>query len=245
VALSSAEANMHDEIIKRLEWKYPYSAYEKLPVKVTVTELKRYFDTEAADEFRIQAATGIRKRPRFLEETTAMTAAERGTLMHFVLQHMDFYGEVTETGIRRQLEEMITAELLTEVQAQNVNIHGIIKLLNSDLGRRMIGAHRIYREVPFTMEVECSEIFGSPEGCNHEGETVVLQGIIDCWFEEEGKIALVDYKTDYVPEGEQGKIKEKYRTQIEYYTRALRQITGKEVSGKYIYLFWNGEILEY
>jgi len=244
-ALSSAEANMQDEIIKRLEWKHPYSAYEKLPVKVTVTELKRYFDTEAADEFRIQAAPGIRKRPRFLEETSGMTAAERGSLMHFVLQHMDFGGEVSEAGIKRQLEDMIRMELLTEVQARNVNINGIIEFLNSNLGRRMIKAGRLYREMPFTMEVECSEVFGSLAGCGHEGETVVLQGIIDCWFEEGGKLVLVDYKTDYVPEGEVSKIKEKYRTQIEYYARALSQITGKEVSGKYIYLFWNGKILEY
>ena len=244
-ALSSAEANMQDEIIKRLEWKYPYSAYEKLPVKVTVTELKRYFDTEAADEFRIQAAPGIRKRPRFLEETSGMTAAERGSLMHFVLQHMDFGGEVSEAGIKRQLEDMIRMELLTEVQARNVNIDGIVGFLNSDLGRRMTEAGRLYREMPFTMEVECSEVFGSKAGCGHEGETVVLQGIIDCWFEEEGKLVLVDYKTDYVTEGEVSRIKEKYRTQIEYYARALSQITGKEVSGKYIYLFWNGKILEY
>ncbi len=56
---------------------------------------------------------------------------------------------------------------------------------------------------------------------------------------------LVDYKTDYVPDGDAEQIKEKYRTQIEYYARALKQITGKEIAGKYIYLFWNGEILEY
>ncbi len=245
VALSSAEANMYDEIIRRLDWKYPYSAYEKLPVKVTVTELKRYFDTEAADEFYMQTAPGIRKRPRFLEETTEMTAAEKGSLMHFVLQHMDFGGEISEAGIRSQLESMVLSELLTEVQARHVDIQRIIKFMNSDLGRRMIKACRLYREVPFTMEVECAEVFGSIIGCGHEGETVVLQGIIDCWFEEEGKLVLVDYKTDYVPEGEPNKIKEKYRTQIEYYSRALEQITGKEISAKYIYLFWNGEIIDF
>ncbi|TAH64382.1 MAG: hypothetical protein EWM52_06690 [Methanosarcina mazei] len=106
-------------------------------------------------------------------------------------------------------------------------------------------AGRLYREVPFTMEVECSEIFGSPADSGCEDETVILQGIIDCWFEEEGKLVLVDYKTDYIPEGELESIKEKYKTQIEYYARALRQITGKEISAKYIYLFWNGKVLEY
>jgi ATP-dependent helicase/nuclease subunit A len=241
---SESEAAANDEIISRLEWKYPYSAYEKLPVKVTVTELKRYFSTEVSEEFRIQSPS-IRRRPRFLEETSGMTAAEKGSLMHFVLQHMDFGGEVSETGIRRQLEAMIEAELLTEAQADNVNIHGIIKFMNSDLGRRMRKAGRLYREVPFTMEVECSEIFGSPADSGCEDETVILQGIIDCWFEEEGKLVLVDYKTDYIPEGELESIKEKYKTQIEYYARALRQITGKEISAKYIYLFWNGKVLEY
>ncbi|HOM43050.1 MAG TPA: PD-(D/E)XK nuclease family protein, partial [Bacillota bacterium] len=157
----------------------------------------------------------------------------------------NFGGEVSEAGIKRQLEDMISMELLTEVQARNVNINGIIGFLNSSLGKRMIKTDRLCREMPFTMEVECSEVFGSLAGCGHEGETVVLQGIIDCWFEEEGKLVLVDYKTDYVPEGEVSRIKEKYRTQIEYYARALSQITGKEVSGKYIYLFWNGKILEY
>lgn len=247
VALASGEveADTRNEIIKRLEWKYPYSAYEKLPVKVTVTELKRYFDTEAADDYKLQAVPGIKKRPRFLEDTTAMTAAEKGSLMHFVLQHMDFGGEVSEASIRKQMEDMVEAELLTEVQAQNVHSHKIIKFMQTALGKRVVAAKKLYREVPFTMEVKCSEVFADIPGEGNESETIVLQGIIDCYFEEEGKLVLVDYKTDYVPEGELEQLKEKYRTQIEYYARALRQITGKEIAGKYIYLFWNGEILEY
>ena len=247
VALASleSEADIHADIIKRLEWKYPYSAYEKLPVKVTVTELKRYFDTEAAQDYHLQAAPAIKRRPRFLEEATGLTAAEKGSLMHFVLQHMDFKGDVSEAGIRKQTEAMVLAELLTEVQAQNVNYLKIAGLMKSSLGNRMRNADNIYREVPFTMEVECAEVFGSLAGCGYEGEPIVLQGIIDCYFEEAGKLVLVDYKTDYVPEGQQEQLKEKYRTQIEYYTRALKQITGKELADRYIYLFWNGELLQY
>jgi ATP-dependent helicase/nuclease subunit A len=246
-ALAAVEdaQNARDEIIKRLEWKYPYSAYEKLPVKITVTELKQHFNIEAADEYHIQAAPSINRRPGFLEEATEMNAAEKGSLLHFVLQHMNFGEELSEAGIRKQLEAMVTAELLTEVQSQNVNIHKLVSFIKSPLGRRVIEAKRLYREMPFTMEVDCTEVFGSLEGCTHVGETIVLQGIIDCYFEEEGKLVLVDYKTDYIPQGKTDEIKEKYRTQIEYYARALEQITGKEIAGKYIYLFWNGEVLEY
>jgi ATP-dependent helicase/nuclease subunit A len=247
VALASAEsaADFYAEIIKRLEWKYPYSAYEKLPVKVSVTELKRYFDTEAADEYNMQTAPSIKKRPRFLEEATEMTAAEKGSLMHFVLQHLDFGGDISEKGIRGQTDGMVAAELLTEVQVQNVNNRKLLNFMQSALGNRMINAEKLYREVPFTMEVECSEVFGNLQKKGFEEETIVLQGIIDCYFEEAGKLVLVDYKTDYVPEGDTEQLKEKYRTQIEYYERALKQITGKEIAGKYIYLFWNGEVLEY
>ncbi len=247
VALTSSEAAAvsYDEIIKRLEWKYPYSAYEKLPVKVSVTELKRYFETAAADEYNMVAAPSIKQRPRFLEETTEMTAAEKGSMMHFALQHLDFTGDISEKGIRNQMDNMVAAELLTEVQAQNVNIRKLLNFIQSALGKRMINAEKLYREVPFTMEVECSEVFGNLPKKGHEEETIVLQGIIDCYFEEEGKLVLVDYKTDYVPDGDMEQIKEKYRTQIEYYARALRKITGKEIAGKYIYLFWNGMELEY
>lgn len=247
VALTAAEvpADTHNEIIKRLEWRYPYSAYEKLPVKVTVTELKRYFDTEAADEYQMQAAPSIKRRPRFLEESAAMTAAEKGSLMHFVLQHIDFNGEVSGTGIRKQIEGMVAVQLLTEVQAQNVDSQKIYKFMQSALGKRMLEARELYREVPFTMEVECAEVFGDIPAEGNGGEAIVLQGIIDCYFEEEGKLILVDYKTDYVPGGELEQIKEKYRIQLEYYSRALTQITGREVAGKYIYLFWTDSVIEY
>ncbi|MGE5677928.1 MAG: helicase-exonuclease AddAB subunit AddA, partial [Pseudomonadota bacterium] len=248
VALTSSEtaSRNYDNIIQRLDWKYPFSSYERLPVKVTVTELKRYFDTEAAQEYQLHAAApSIRKRPRFLEEETGMTAAEKGTLMHFVLQHMDLSGDISQQGIKGQVQTMVTAELLTEQQAENVNTVKIAAFLKSSLGKRMIKSERIYREMPFTMEVECNQVFGTEAGCAPGGDKIVLQGIIDCYFEEAGKLVLVDYKTDYVPEGESQKLKEKYRTQIEYYERALRQITGKELAGKYIYLFWNGEVLEY
>jgi len=247
VALASPEpeADAAERIIKRLEWKYPYSAYEKLPVKVTVTELSHYFNVEAAEEYQIDTVPSIKRRPRFLEEATEMTAVEKGSLMHFVLQHIDFGGEVSENGIRKQVEGMVAAELLTEVQAQNVGSRKILGFMRSALGRRMAAAEKLYREVPFTIEVGAKEVFGDFISGDNECETVVLQGIIDCYFEEEGKLVLVDYKTDYVPDSDIEQIKEKYRPQIEYYARALNQITGKEITGKYIYSFWLGSIIEY
>ena len=74
-------------------------------------------------------------------------------------------------------------------------------------------------------------------------ETVLLQGIIDCFFEEADGIVLIDYKSDYMPEGGADRIRERYKIQINYYAMALEKLTGKKVKEKYIYLFDNGEIL--
>ena len=68
-------------------------------------------------------------------------------------------------------------------------------------------------------------------------EKIRLQGIIDCFFEEEDGIVLLDYKTDYVEEGNEDEIIERYRSQLKYYKDALEKITGKRVKESYLYLF--------
>ena len=99
------------------------------------------------------------------------------------------------------------------------------------------------------MEITCQEVFPDKQelSCPEEEleEKLLLQGIIDCYFEEEDGLVLIDYKTDYVAEGAEANLKEKYKTQIAYYTRALEKLTGKPVKEKYIYLFHNGKILDF
>jgi ATP-dependent helicase/nuclease subunit A len=240
------------KIVGRLEWNYPYQRAEELPVKLTVSELKRYFSTEYSEEYYNamdgqglpMASLELHKKPRFLEEKTTLSAAEKGSIMHFIMQHIDFRGAVDRNGIRQQIRDMVSRELLTETQMQAVNADKIYRFLESNLGKRLLQAEKLYREVPFNLEIKCIEIFKDLPADVYGKETTVLQGIIDCYFEEDGKLVLLDYKTDYVPQGGAEELKEKYRTQLEYYARALEQITGKQVSGKYIYSFWAESAVE-
>ena len=73
---------------------------------------------------------------------------------------------------------------------------------------------------------------------------LLLQGVIDCWFETSEGIVLIDYKTDFVPAGGGELIRKRYETQVSYYTRALEKITGRKVSEKYLYLFHSGELMK-
>lgn len=234
------------EVQRRLNFEYQYKMSSKLPTKLTVTELKRRFNGDLNDENSTHVFTpGIVKKPGFLEEEKGLTGAEKGTIMHLIMQHLDLNKISSMEEIKEQIEKMIQNEMLTEKQASSARVDRLLGFFRSDLGQRMLKSHCIKREIPFFIELKSTEIYPSLAEDRYSDETILLQGIIDCYFEEDGEIVLVDYKTDYVNDENVSLIKEKYRTQIDYYTRALERMTGKSVKGKYIYLFSKGEVLEY
>ncbi|HHV59049.1 MAG TPA: helicase-exonuclease AddAB subunit AddA [Clostridiaceae bacterium] len=244
-SLETAEelSEFSEEITRRLSWDYAYVKASRVPAKVSVTELKRRFNAELSEEVGAfpEYLPVLVKKPMFLEEKKGLTHAEKGTVLHFVMQHLDYNRE----DIEAQIEGMVARDLLTEQQAQSVDVGKIHRFLESPLGKRMLASGSINREVPFNIEIPCHELYKDMEDEACHGETLLLQGVIDCYFEEPDGIVLVDYKTDYVPAGKVEMIRERYRLQILYYARALEMLTGNWVKEKYIYLFWNGEVLEF
>ena len=101
-----------------------------------------------------------------------------------------------------------------------------------------MSSQTVYKEQPFEVEINVSDVY--PDVTDNE-EKILLQGVIDCYFEENGEIVLVDYKTDRYNALQE--IHEKYDKQLELYAYALQKITGKPVKEKIIYLFSTGEIL--
>lgn len=238
------QAELYEEVSRRLNWEYAYARATGIPAKVSVTELKRRKEAQLRDEdaaaFPDYLPTLV-KKPLFLEEKKGLSAAEAGTMLHFVMQHLDYGRE----DIEKQIEEMTAKDLLTVQQAHSVDAERIRRFLASPLGGRLRASGHIYREMPFNLEIPCHELYADMGDEAHSGETLLLQGVIDCWFEEPDGIVLLDYKTDYVPEGRMDRIKERYRLQIGYYARALELLTGRRVKERYVYLFYNGEVLEY
>ena len=230
-----------DEIERRLGWKYPYEKAANVQAKFSVTEIKRRFDPQLSEENGNPPGflPALIKKPMFLEEKKGLTAAEKGTALHFVMQRLDYMNPDIET----QIENMATRDLLTRQQVESIDTSKIRRFLDSDLGKRMLASDRISREAPFNIEIPCCELYKELESETCGTETILLQGVIDCFFEESDGIVLIDYKTDYVPTGKEEIIKDRYKLQISYYTRALETITGKKVKERYIYLFSNGEII--
>lgn len=160
------------------------------------------------------------------------------------IQMLNYKRELSEEEIKRQMEALVKKELITEEQAESVEPLKILNFFNSNIGKRMAKAERAYREVPFHIEIKSIEFDKNLSKDRYEDERIMLQGIIDCYFEEDGEVILIDYKSDYFKKGEEKAIIEKYKIQIELYARAIQEITNKKVKEKYLYLFYGDKEVE-
>lgn len=224
-----------EEVEKRLNWKYKYIKASEIPAKLSVSEIKSRFellDTDNADNL-IEENIFLRK-PQFLEEFKKFSSAEIGTFTHLVIQHIDFQRTNSIEDIENQIEELIKGEFLTKEQAKVINIKKIYNFIKSPIVDRIKKSDNVRREESFYIEMSSKELIPSISEV-YKDEKILIQGVIDLYFEEGENLIILDYKTDYIEDIE--KTKEKYYLQMDYYKKALERITGKKVKEKYLYLF--------
>jgi ATP-dependent helicase/nuclease subunit A len=162
------------------------------------------------------------------------------------MQHMAMDKAPTLEEIRETLADMVRRELLTEAQSEVVDAEVIVSFFQNELGRRLLHASQVHREVPFSYGLPAREVYAGTDDTTSE-ETILLQGVIDCLFEEEQGLVLLDYKTDHVRSGSQAEleaIRDRYRLQLDLYARAVEKIWRRPVTGKFIFLFDGAYILE-
>lgn len=175
--------------------------------------------------------------PRFMLESVPVQGARRGTVYHKVLECIPILDEPTVTKIQEATRQLVEKTILTEEEAEVVNPYQIVAFMKSDIAKRMERAGKqgkIHREQQFVFSMKAKEI--RPDFMSEE--PILVQGIIDCFFEEHGQIVIVDYKTDHIPK-ESGEeiLRSRYKVQLDYYQRAIEQTTGKKVSQRILYSF--------
>ncbi|WP_102271873.1 helicase-exonuclease AddAB subunit AddA [Cytobacillus massiliigabonensis] len=244
------QSEWKDAVEEQLSWKYPEITASHYRSKQSVSEVKRQKEIFSAEESGTEVVRKLQKplfnRPRFMQEKS-LTPAERGTAMHMVMQHIDFRESVTEESICRKMDEMIIKELLTEEQREGIDAEQIMMFFETALGRRLTQANIINREIPFSLALPAGEIYPDWKGPN---EPVLIQGIIDCVFQDEQGIVMLDYKTDGITDRFKGGItearpvlEERYRVQIDMYGRALEQILKRKVNEKYLFFFDGAHVI--
>lgn len=221
-----------DDIHRRLNWTYPYDIATKIPSKLTVSEIKRLSSKKL--EHLGHAIPSLAKMPKFMEGKKQFTGAEKGVIVHFVMQHLDLGRIQTMDEIEYQIKEMVEKELLKAEEGAAVDQTKIFNFFQTSIGRRILQSPKVFREIPFNYMGKAKDVVPVLEGLE---ENLLIQGVIDCYFEEEDGIVLVDYKTDYTGVDNVGNIVDQYRVQIELYRDALEAILQKKVKEAYLYLF--------
>ena len=223
-----------------LTWQYPHQAAVATPAKLSVSEIKRRFaeDDEAAAQPAWKRPAGS-ARPRFLQAGVAgLTASERGTVMHAVMQHLDFQGDTSLDGIREQVNYLVSRELLRPDEAAAVDIKAIVAFVLSPVGQRLRQAMWIKREMAFSLLLPAERFYPDLAGA---GETIFVQGVIDCLFADQDGIVLVDYKTDRV--ADRSELAHMYRVQMELYAEAAEKSLGQTITDRYLYAFHTGQVV--
>ena len=237
-----------EKIRQKLEYSYPYEELRTLPVKVSVSELKmnamEETDEAAHELFRAREEKGERV-PAFLGGEEKISAVNRGNAYHRFMELFDFKAlteyNLTEyaTLLQQEKERMIRLGLISEEYVSALSDDRLLAFLSAPVALRMARADRkglLRREQPFMIGVDSSALGADAPA----GETLLVQGIIDVFWEEEGKSILLDYKTDRVAQAEE--LIERYRAQLDYYSDALSRIYLPNEE-KLIYSFALGETI--
>ncbi len=220
-----------------LSYRYPYAEQTAFPAKLTATQLKgRAIDEEISENTTLPPRLRNLCKPKFLAGKTALTGTERGTALHLVMQDLDFFCEPNEQSVREQIEAMRAQRKLTDEQANAVDVRAIVRFLRSDLAARIRKSKQVEREYRFSLLRPVRD-FSSLDA----DDSVLLQGVVDCFFEEDGELVVVDFKTDHVLRAQLDERAEHYRPQLEAYSMALTRVMGKKVKEKVLYFFSAGE----
>lgn len=206
---------------------YAHQSDTGVPSKVSVSALKRMQDKEVF-------------RPAVMPSSDdGMDAAQRGTLMHRVMEHIGFE-PLEQVQVQARINEMASKGLIDSALTGEVDAAAVSRFLHSELARRAKAAAMRRAEQPFCLRMGAREAGLS----DASDESVVVQGVIDLCFVEDDKWVIVDYKTDRVSKAEAGKAAQKYAVQLDLYAKALERITHKAVKEKHIYYLAIGEAVQ-
>ena len=228
--LNSSKVN-DKTITEKLEWKYPHYELTTIEGKSSVSNITKVKEVKYSVE---------KMMPEFLKDTkNKISAAERGTVTHLVLQKLDYKENYTLEKINNLLEELQTKKIITEVQKRSVQTEKILNYTKTDLFKEIKEAKKAEKEKAFYINIPAKEIYN-----NNIDEPILVQGIIDLYFiNKNNELILVDFKTDYVENNDEKILINKYKEQLNLYAKALESALKVSVSKIYIYsLYLDKEI---
>ena len=244
------------DLEQRFAYTYAYRELEQLYTKTSVSELK-IAAMEEKDEAAYQAFEQkeiVPYIPSFRRDEEEAGGTLRGNAFHKVMELVDYgqlyqgvYERMPESAeifavsgdgekLKANLREMLAREVaegrLPESYRQVLREHQLVRFFQDPIAWRMwraAAAGTLYREQPFVYGISAARLKSQFPA----EEKVLIQGIIDAFFVEDGQIVVVDYKTDRVETGQE--LWNRYAEQLKYYEEALGKLMQLPVKEKILY----------
>ena len=237
----SGNAELYEAIRTRFEWQYAHPMAVAAKGKLSVSEIKKMSQQEELEA--VDTLPELTEKKKMPKHPTVSAGAEYGTLMHLAMEKLSFQKGESLQQVEQEIQELVQQKVLTPEQGKRISASRIYHMMHSGLGQRMAQAQQrnsLYREQQFVIGLPMHQVYKT----GNETDLELVQGVIDAYFEEDGELVLLDYKTDTVSE-EQGaeELIKRYHAQLEYYKQTLEQLTGKCVKETYIYSFYLNQVI--
>lgn len=201
-------------------WEYPDKKLIDIPIKTTVSQIKELQNEAKENKIGLEEI-----KLKILEKNHQVTAARKGTLIHLALQKLDFSKQYTISDLQDFVNNLALKNLISEEETKYIDLVKIQNFLKSEICDRIKNAQIVDKERAFCINVKMPE-FGMNE--------VAVQGIIDLYFvDENDKLVILDYKTDFA--NDENELKKKYFVQLDIYKKALEISLNRQVDEIYIY----------
>ncbi|MGM0378343.1 MAG: helicase-exonuclease AddAB subunit AddA [Bacillota bacterium] len=220
--LQNIDCKNYDLINKRFSFKY--NRGKNKAMKVSVSDLKNLKSKDDINQFKLfKNIPQLQKEPKFVTEAKGLSPFDIGNTYHFIMEKIDFRKTSLEE-IKTQISYLYKKGYISKKQMEIVDINEIFLFFNSKLGKRIKEASNVYREKEFSYKYN---------------KDLLVQGIIDLYFEEDNKLVIVDYKTDKINKSNKELLKKEHKPQLDLYAKAITNLTQKPVKEKYLYFFKN------
>ncbi|MEG2454791.1 MAG: PD-(D/E)XK nuclease family protein, partial [Oscillospiraceae bacterium] len=173
------------------------------------------------------------RAPRFAAEEFGLTPTEKGTALHLALQFIRFEKTDTLQEVQEEIERLVLEEYMTPEQGAAVAATELWAFFSSPLGIAVKGAPGLQREFKFSVLRQAKNYYPGLD----EEETVLLQGVVDCFYETPEGIVILDFKTDRVTEQTVAQRARDYAPQLAAYADALEEVVGRPVVGRILWFF--------
>ncbi len=215
-----------EDIVKiknHVEYIYPYSDDLQVKQRVSVSELKQITDADDEAYYNEESIKLEFDIPKCIDDKKEFSGAKKGTLIHFILEHLDFNSINSTDDLDSQIQILYNKGIINSEDLENIEIKKIYNFVNSKIGKDLKLAKQIFREEEFILKDETIS-------------KSVIQGIIDLYYiDQNDKIILVDFKTDRLSKTQD--FIDRYENQLNIYKKAIEKLYKTKVEKVYVYSF--------